>query len=556
MLTSLSIKNFVLVDNSRLSLDKNFIAITGETGAGKSILLNALALTLGERANKLAIREGEEKAEVVAEFDISANPEARAVLDELEIDLEQDSNFCYLRRIVRRNDISKSWINGTACKLEQMRSLASCLIHIYGQHDSQQLLSRESQIKLYDQYIGCTKLTKQAAELFKTHNKLIIELEQLQALGTNPGNQLEYLRFQLEELDKLGVEQGEFDRLSKQQSDLRNNYDLAKTYAQLQELIGGDEGSLLDIVGKTISTADNAEFDNEVFTGVLDLLHQSKVYVEEANERLRIAADNLEVNPEEVEYIEQRLSKIYQIARKHEVEPNVVSTLVAGWRDKIVELEQKDAQIAVLQQKIKAFKSKFIEIATQLHAKRQHKVNDFNDSINRYLFGLGMADSRFEVSVKPLDFANANQYGTTALEFTIRANAGSTFYPLRRIASGGELSRVCLAIALTTCENSSKVAMVFDEIDSGVGGQTAVGIAKLLAQLGRQQQVLCITHLAQVAALSKQQFRVIKNIDVTRSQVHITNLDARQKIVEIARMTGGGSDSEQALELAKQMINS
>ena len=554
MLTNLTIKNFVLVDNSHLSLNDTFIAITGETGAGKSILLNALGLTLGERANRLAIREGEQKAEVLAEFDISRNPEAQAVLKELDLILDENPQSCYLRRIVRKNDVSKSWINGTACKLEQVKMLASSMIHIYGQHDSQLLLTRESQLKMFDQFANCTKLAIQASILFKKHSKLRLQLNQLLADGSDSASQLEYLRYQLEELEQLDVKHNEFDSLSKQQSVLRDSVELGQEYSHLNHLIDGEQSSITQLSQAAIAIIDGSKQGGETLANIRDLLAQSKVLVDEAAEQVRYTLESLDIGTVDVDYIEQRLSKIYKLSRKHEIEPNKVADLVDLWRDRMSDLEQFDETRSRLQQQITEVEQEFTNTSQLLHQKRLDSAEPFAESVNRHLAMLSMADSKLQVAIRALDFQNANRYGMSEVEFEICANASRTFLPLRRVASGGELSRVSLAIALTTSHNSAHLTMVFDEIDSGVGGQTAIGIGKLLSQLGQTQQVLCITHLAQVAALSQQQFRVVKNIDVHSSEVHITQLDSRQKVEEIARMTGGTLNSQQALSLAQQMI--
>jgi len=543
----------VLVDNTNLQLDNTLITITGETGAGKSILLNALALTLGARASQLAIRADQEIAEVVAEFDISHNEQAKTMLKALDL-TGDDSNSCYLRRIVKRNQNSKAWINGTPCLLEQMKQVAQLLIHIYGQHDSQLLLSSESQLQMLDQFANHQQqaaIVKQIIQSYRTKKQLLFELQQTMR---NPEEQLEYLQFQLDEFEELGLEEGEFESLSVKQSQVHNRVELGKNLSELNQLVNGEGQSMTEMQQQALKLIAQCK-SLQNFEQLQQLFEQSHILIEEASSEIKQQLNDFENSTEQIQQIEERLSKIYNIARKHQVEPDQLFVLAENWRQSIDSFSNRLQQMQQLQQEVTQLKNDFIDKATALHQSRLQYASKFCESVNSYIQQLHMAETTLTVDVALNSFDNANLFGLSTVTFKVHNQNVSQAYPLSKVASGGELSRISLAVALTNCQNYEKITMVFDEIDSGVGGQTAFSIGALLAQLGQMQQVLCVTHLAQVASQSSQHFRVIKNVNDNGREVEIIALDAEQKVAEIARMTSGEMYSTEALDLARQMIN-
>ena len=551
MLMNLQVRDFAIVDRIDIEFDAGMTVLTGETGAGKSILVDALGLVLGERGNAKLVRNGAKRAEFSAGFDISTLQAAAAWLEEQALDLDGE---CLLRRVIGADGRSRAFINGNAVPLSQLKALGEMLLDIHGQHFHQSLGRRDIQRDLLDHFGGLLDDRAVVATHYIEWQTLINRLEQLLDEESERASRLDLLTFQLQELDALVVESGEFDALSGERQKLQHSGRLAEGVSAALGKLYEDDANANSMVAEAQRSIEQLSEYDAALAPVLELLNSASIQVAEAADALQRYTDTIDMDPTRQEWVEDRLAAIQAVARKHRVEPDELPGLVEKLRAEHDELSHAEERGRELEQQADAARGEFERLASQLSKARHKAARKFAETVTDAMHGLGMPGGVFEASLAALDMDQAKPWGLDDIEFLISANPGQAPQPLARIASGGELSRMSLAIQLIASDGSAIPTMVFDEVDSGVGGGVAEMVGRCLQDLGANRQVLCVTHLPQVASLADQHFRISKVTDgkSTRTQVHA--LGDEERVEELARMLGGVEITGKTLEHAAEML--
>ncbi len=552
MLTELFIQDLIIVSRLELDLGAGMTVLTGETGAGKSILIDALGLALGDKAVGDSVRSGRERAEVIAGFDLEDVPAARDWLTRHSL---EDGQRCLLRRVVAREGRSRAYINGRPTPLQQLRELGGLLLDIHGQHAHQSLSRPGEQRRLLDAYAGATALADTTAAHFKAFAGAREHLRRLRDAAGERASRLDLLRFQREELEALAPSPEELERIDEEQRRLRNLDRLLETGgALLQGLYEADQALVRRLDAALADLDGLLEYDSGL-QEPRELLEGARIQVEEAAPSLRRFVEGLEPDPERLREVEQRLSEIYDLARKYRVEPHELPERLEAIRDELGALEGADASLERLEAELDALRRTWLEAARTLSARREEAARRLSRDVSEAMGGLGMADGRFVVHLTPVDSEQAGAHGLETVEFRVAANPGQSPAPLARVASGGELSRIALALQVATSRYTRVPTLIFDEVDTGIGGGVAEIVGRLLRRLGEERQVLCVTHLPQVAAQGHRHLRVTKAPRGDETLTTIAALDPRQRVEEIARMLGGMEITETTLAHAREMLS-
>ncbi len=553
MLTHLQIRNFALVETLELSLRQGMSVLSGETGAGKSILLDALGLTLGDRADSAVVRHGSQRAEIAATFATDTLPAVTAWLQEHELDMDGE---CILRRTVSADGRSRAFINGQPAPLQLLRELGEQLVDIHGQHAHQSLLKREVQRQLLDDYAGHAPLLKQVTDQFRQWQQLQQEFEALQRLAGESDSRLELLRYQVEELDALQLQENELTELDEEHSKLANVSRLQEgAQRAAARLYEDDESAMVTQLDRMLRELQELQTIDGALAPTSELLEGAAIQAREAAGELRHYLDSLESDPERLNTVEQRLGAIHELARKHRVEPEQLPQLQEQLQQELTELESAGSRLAGLQGEIDATLTGYRKAAEKLSSGREKAAKKLAELIATNMQELGMGGGRFGINLTPLD-AIATAHGQESVEFQVSANAGQPLRPLSKVASGGELSRISLAIQVITAGKVGIPTLIFDEVDVGVGGGVAEMVGRQLRTLGADRQVLCVTHQPQVAAQGHHHFRISKSSDKAGTRTAVEIIEGEQRVAEVARMSGGIDISEQTLSHAREMLSS
>ncbi|MDQ2076355.1 DNA repair protein RecN [Marinimicrobium sp. ABcell2] len=553
MLTHLSIQNFTLVDHLDLDLKPGMTVITGETGAGKSILLDALGQTLGDRADGQRVRTGAKRADIHASFDLSAITRAKRWLEEQDLEQEEHPEECLLRRVITSEGRSKAYINGRPVTLQQLRSLGEMLIDIHSQHEHQSLLHRETHRRLLDELAGQSALAKDVRERFRHWQALREDLAYRSANAEELSARFQLLSYQVQELDQLGLDEGELDDLESEQRTLAHAEDILQASQQLSTLCGDEEQGLSVGLHRALNLFHNLPEKSAALQEAEQLLTSAQIQVDEAQREIDRHIDNFTLDPERLQTVEERLSAIYDIARKHRVGPEQLSELEQNLRTELEQLEGGDAHLEALTQEVAKAEKQYREQAQKLSESRRKAGVKLATEVNAQLHALAMENARLEVSLTPLK-DKPGAHGLEEVEFLISTNPGQTPRSLSKVASGGELSRISLAIQVITAQTSASPTLVFDEVDVGIGGATGDVVGRLLRQLGDRGQVICVTHLAQVASKGHQHLQVNKTASASSAQSTLIELTGEAKVEEIARMLGGMTITDQSLAHAREIL--
>ena len=552
MLRSLAIRNHSLIATLDLELEGGFCVITGETGAGKSIVLDALGLAIGNRADARALREGAERLEVSAEFDVSATPAAQAWLAERSLEQEES---CVLRRVMTRDGRSRAWVNGQAATLADLKSLGDLLVDMHAQHEHHALLSRATQQQVLDDVGGQAPRARAVATAYAAWRDCRDELAALEAGAREREDRRELLRYQLQELQELGLSEGETEALESRQRLLANAGELGTQVQALLALCEGDErGGLLALLRKASTMTAVLQPLGTRAEGLRDLISSAAIQVEEARRELLHLGDTIESDPAALAAVEARLSLIYQLARKHRVTPAELPALQQRLQDEERGIAGSDARIGQLAGQLDTLRAAWATEAKALGTARRRAAAEVSERVGEQLAFLGMGACRFEIAVTPVSGKDPSPHGTEQIEFMVATNPGATPGPLARIASGGELSRISLAIQVITASRSTTPTVIFDEVDVGIGGATADAVGSLLQELGRHAQVLCVTHLAQVAARGIHHLRAAKTVTDGVTSASLEALSGNDRVEEIARMIGGRNLTAKTRAHAKEML--
>ena len=556
MLCHLQIRNFAIVDQLELELSAGMSAITGETGAGKSIMVDALGLLLGDRGDSSVVRHGAERAEIAASFDISALSNVQNWLEERDLSASEE---CHIRRLINQNGRSRVYINGVSQPLQSLKTLGELLVDIHSQHEHQSLLKRELQRQLLDDYAahqqaGHHHLLLQVSEAFHRWSELRQQLAELDQIDSERDARLALLKFQADELEALALSPDELPTLEDEHKKLANAGRLLDISQQaLVQLYEHEEHSVHSQISRQLNELTSVAALDAGLSSSIELINNALIQTQEAGDTLRRYLQSIDLDPQRLSWVEQRLADIHQLARKHRLEPQHLNERLAQIRTEIEGLADSEQRRAHLEKDIATASDSYHEQAETLSQHRKTAAALLSQQISAAMQELGMAGGQFEARLNPLEHAAA--YGLETIEFWVSANPGQPLKLLNRVASGGELSRISLAIQVSAADSTRIPTLIFDEVDSGIGGGVAEVVGRQLRALGSQRQVLCVTHLPQVAAQAHQQFRVQKQTAKNHTRTHVIALDQHERTAEVARMLGGMKLTKRTLEHARELID-
>ncbi|ASM53722.1 DNA repair protein RecN (Recombination protein N) [Pseudoalteromonas nigrifaciens] len=553
MLIGLEIKNFAIVSNLSTEWQNGMTAITGETGAGKSIAIDALSLCLGERAEASAVRPNTDKAEVCAQFDLSNLPLAHAFLEQNM--LSNTDNECLLRRVVCKNGRSKSYINGSAVTAAQLKELGQYLISIHGQHAHQHLLKAEHQLQLLDAYAGHHNLVSGVSQSYKQFANLQKEFKHLQQQQQQQAAQKQLLEYQVAELNEFALQEGEFEQIEAEHYKLSNSQTILETcQRELQHLYESDEQNACSLLQHSAQQfSELAQYD-ETLASVATLLAEAAVQVEEASREVRSYTEQADLDPARLVEVENRLSGAMDLARKHHIKPQALVEFHQAISQELESISNNSSRLEQLESEIENTLSHYQHASEQLSQSRREYANTLNRLISNSMANLSMENGIFEIALTQETERAPNSLGYDNVSFLVSTNPGQPLQPLAKVASGGELSRISLAIQVIIAQKVTTPTLIFDEVDVGISGPTASAVGKLLRQLGKSTQVICVTHLPQVASSAHQQFFVAKEIANGETFTHMQPLNKDGRVNEIARLLGGDNISKTAKANAKELI--
>jgi DNA repair protein RecN (Recombination protein N) len=552
MLSHIHIRDFAIVDQLELDLSYGMTALTGETGAGKSILVDALGLALGDRADIGVIRHGAERAEINIGFDLDDAPAASQWLEEQDL---ASSGECFIRRIITQEGRSKGYINGRPVPMQSLKELGEMLVDIHGQHEHQSLLKRDTQRQLLDDYAGNGELCAALEKCFREWKNKSSELASLRGAAADRSARLDLLRFQVTELENLNLVQSEIDELNEEHSRLANAGRLLETcQGAVAALYEGDEATIHDQLSRIHGELDPLCDIDPSLCSVRDMLNEALIQVSEAVDELRSYADRLDLDPNRLQWVEQRLAAIHDLSRKHHVSPGELPELLENLKTELETLDHADERLGELQDEIDALRQTYDNLARQLGRKRREAAKVLDQHVTAIIQKLGMPGARFEIAVQTNDQPVPTAIGLEQVEFQVSTNPGQPLKPLNKVASGGELSRFSLAIQVVLAQTTRIPTLIYDEVDTGIGGAVAEVVGQQLRTLGAVRQVLCVTHLPQVAAQAHRHLQVSKQTQNGETRTKIAVLSDEQRVEETARMLGGIRISEQTRAHAAEMI--
>ncbi|MBD2838657.1 DNA repair protein RecN [Pseudomonas sp. JM0905a] len=554
MLVHLSIHNYAIVEHLDLELEGGMSVITGETGAGKSIMLDALGLTLGDRADSGVVRPGADKADILASFDISDIPEARAWLTERDLD---NDGPCILRRVITAEGRSRAYINGSPCPQGDLKTLGELLIDIHSQHEHQSLLKADTHRRLLDEFAGASDLARQVQLAAQRWRQTRQELERLSRAGDEQRARHQLLSYQLDELENLALGENELEQLEQEHKNLANAESLLAACRQVIDFCSeSDAGNVLSALTSSLNRLTAFHTQPGALAEAVNLLSSAQIQVEEAMGELNRFLDHFDADPERQQALEERLDTIYTLARKHRVQPNELAELQQRLLDELEALNADDEAVERLTEELAAYERHYREKAAELSRLRGQASDRLAGSVETEMQRLGMPGGRFSIQLHASLADEPQQQGLEQVEFLVSANPGQPLKALAKVASGGELSRISLAIQVITAQTSRVPTLVFDEVDVGIGGPTAEVVGQLLRRLGQRGQVLTVTHLPQVAAQGHHHLFVHKERGTEETRTAVAKLQEAPRIEEIARMLGGVDLTEESLAHARKMVTS
>ena len=555
MLTQLTINNFAIVRQLEIELAKGMSVITGETGAGKSIAIDALGLCLGQRIETSMVREGQERAEICATFFIEPTNPAYQWLQEQELQDPDNPSDCILRRVINADGRSKAFINSTPVSASQLKEIGQYLIHINGQHASQLLLKNDYQLQLVDTFAHHHDLLAQMREDYRAWKNLQTQVKTFQQKVAENEAKKQLLQYQVEELDEFALRPNEYLELEEDQRRLSNSEQLTQLSQSALQLLSENETVSIDsMLYRATQYIDELSELDPRYASVQTMLNDALIQVQEATSEVQHLASHIEQDPMLLQEIEQRLGQALQLARKHNVKPEEL----VEWHQKLKAeltalLDFSESEERLILEEKAAFE-KMQHTAKQLHESRCQAAGKLAQQVTHSIKGLAMENAEFFIEVNS-DLTKVAANGADNIVFALRSNLGQQAQPLAKVASGGELSRISLAIQVLTSDQSAIPTLIFDEVDVGISGKTASVVGKLLRQLGDKCQVLCVTHLPQVACHGHHQFNVEKFTVDDKTETKMTALSQEERVPALARLLGGSEITELALANAQEMLD-
>jgi DNA repair protein RecN (Recombination protein N) len=554
MLTYLQIRDFAIIDSIELDLRPGLTVLTGETGAGKSIMVDALQIIAGGRAGAEVVRANAERAEITATFDLMRSPrELKQWLEEQSIATDGELS---VRRVVATDGRSRAYLNGQAVPVQLLRELGNILIDIHGQHEFQSLTRSAAQRELLDDFGRHEALVGQVGISHRVWNGLLNRMLELEGKARDRDARLDLLRYQVRELEALQLHDGEVAQLNEERARLANRGRLGEAaQTALMQLYDGEEGSAHASVSRAMQALRNLAAVDAKLGTVLPLVDEAAIQIREAANQLRHYLDALDMDTARQDQVERRLAAIEELARKHRISPEELPRRMTQLKTELIEVERADSDLTQLRKEQATALDGYRTLAAQLTARRATAGRALAKDITARMQTLGMAGGRFQVEITPLTTTEPAPHGVDQIEFRVTANPGQPLRPLAKVASGGELSRLSLAVQVSCAARETR-CMVFDEVDSGIGGAVAEIVGRELHALAERSQVLCVTHLPQVAAQGHNHLRVAKLTDGKTTRTTLTALSPDDRVEEIARMLGGVEITTKAREHAKEMLKS
>jgi len=553
MLESIQISNFAIIDSLSLEFDRGLTALTGETGAGKSILLDAIKLITGDRADSDSVKANREKAEISVRFDLGDHMQARKWLQDNEMASDHE---CIIRRVVFANGRSKAFINGHIAPLSQLKSLSQLMLDLHGQHEHQSLLKSQVQQQLLDTYMGDHQLTRDVGQKYKDWQATKIRFEQLKAGSIEREQRIDLLNLYCQELASLNLVEGEIENLQTEYARLSHAGLLLENSSKVLGLLyDNDENTVQGLLSNCEQTLGNQLIHDKALSTSHELISNALIQIQEASNELRNYQESIDQAPERLDWLNQRIASTQDLARKHHVPTKQLPELTRELNIELETLVNSGENEEELQRELEQNMSVYLNSANQLSAKRQETAFSLSAQITRVMQQLGMQGGQFSIRVDEQESETEfKASGINSINYLVSTNPGQPLKLLNKVVSGGELSRISLAIQVILCESSRIPTLIFDEVDSGVGGRIAEIIGKKLRLLGENRQVFCVTHLPQVASQAHNHFRVDKTQKSGSTTTEVTALTADQRLEEIARMLGGITITEQTRAHASEMI--
>ncbi len=552
LLTYLGIRDFAIIDELALELGTGLTALTGETGAGKSIVVDALALAAGGRAAAEVVRQGAERAEIAATFDVGEQTDVRRWLESQAIACDGE---CILRRVVGRDGRSRAFINGQPVPLQTLRELGEQLVDIHGQQEFVSLTRRAAQLLLLDAHGEHETLTQAVRDCYERWRALRDECADLAAAGRDRDARLDLLRYQVRELESLGLKSAEIPELLAEQRRHANSGRLVQGAREALELIyESDSFSAHAAVARALSSVRGITALDARLAATETLLEEGRIALREAADALRHYLESMEVDSERQEWVERRVATIEELARKHRLPAVELPAQLERLSVELQRLESHESTLEALEQQLSAMRSGYAQAAARLSNARRSAAADLTREVSQLMQKLGMAGGKFEVTLASDATGEPAPSGLDDAEFIVSANPGQPLRPLSRVASGGELSRISLAVQVAALGKAVTPCLVFDEVDAGVGGAVAEIVGRQLGALGERAQVLCVTHLPQVASQADHHVRVTKLTDGRSTRTALNELRGTERVEELARMLGGVEITQKARDHAREML--
>ena len=554
MLTQLTINNFAIVRHLNLELSEGMSVITGETGAGKSIAIDALGLCLGYRSESSMIRNGADKADITATFQMQPNSPAYLWLKDHELLDEENSHECILRRMINLEGRSKAFVNNRPLPISQLRELGQYLIHLNGQHAPQLLLKSEYQLELVDNYAGIHNLLGKMQEQYNKWRKLHQQVKHFRQQCKENEARKQLLQYQVDELDEFDIKEGEFEEMEETHTRLSNSEELTEMSQSVLDLLSDDNSNADSLIYNAIRYLEDLVDVDANYQSSLDMLNEALIQVQEASSEVRALADSIEQDPELLAELDERISRAMSLAKKHYVSPHELwqhHSVLQDELQKLVDFEDNEDQLIADEKK--AYRE-CVALAEQIYQERVSAAQKLAEQVTSQIKALSMENSEFYIDIQH-DVKKLTPNGADLVEFNLRSNLGQNAQPLAKIASGGELSRISLAVQVLTANKLSTPTIIFDEVDVGISGIAATTVGRLLRQLGNKCQVLCVTHLPQVASHGHQHFNVQKYVKDNQTETQMSLLSEQERVNALARLLGGSKITDAVLANAQEMLD-
>ena len=551
LLKHLHIRDFAVIEELDIPFNAGMTVFTGETGAGKSIMVGALGLVLGDRSDSNIVRAGCERTEITAIFDIEDQNEIQSVLKNQEIDCEDE---LILRRVIKKDGRSRAYVNGSSVPAQLLRSLGECMVDIHGQHAHQSLLKTDVQRDLLDEFGKHPQALNEVKDIWKIWNATETELQNLSGNNRDHDAQIELLQYQIEELQTLDPGESKFSEIEEEYGRLSNASRIREVCQEALEQLSENERSTQNQLGHHLNELRDIQKFDPSLTTVTELLNSASIQIGEASDELRHYLDKLELDPERLKAVENQLATFHDMARKHKIQPEALANHLLTLQNELDDLENSEARFKELMSLQKSSIENYGEAASKLSICRQHAAKKLSLDISKKLNDLGMPGGQFSIEINSIEKDMPSQNGMDKIDYLVSLNPGQSLQPLSKVASGGELSRISLAIQVTGSKDKGIPTLIFDEVDSGIGGGVAEIVGNLLHSLSDKRQIFCVTHLAQVASQGDHHMRVAKATHAGTTLTTVEELNDEERINEIARMSGGMKITKQTLAHAKEML--